>query len=88
MGEPGVSLRVKVKLFGHFRDAYGEAEAEFDLHDTARVREAWTQLCLRSKALAASKGARLIALNMDYATEDAPLADGDVLAFFPPVSGG
>jgi molybdopterin synthase sulfur carrier subunit len=30
----------------------------------------------------------LMAVNMEYVTQDHPVKDGDEVAFFPPVSGG
>lgn len=83
-----MSPRVDVKLFGGFQLAFGESEMEADVRAGSSVTDLWLELCRRSPALASSSGQRLIAVNEEYSGEDRLLSENDVVAFFPPVSGG
>jgi molybdopterin synthase sulfur carrier subunit len=86
------SPMVKILYFAGLREATGSASEEMvlpaDVHDIAALRD-----LLRSRggawadALADSKRVRA-AVNQDMAAGNTPLADGDEIAFFPPVTGG
>jgi molybdopterin synthase catalytic subunit len=76
-------MLVRVRLFAVLRERAGTSELELDLPDGACVRDALAAV----EQLAA--GLPLVmAVNREYADEDAPLAPGDELALIPPVSGG
>jgi molybdopterin synthase catalytic subunit/molybdopterin converting factor small subunit len=74
-------MRVHVKLFAGLRERAGWSERE--LEDVERVADVWPALELGDEP----KGL-LYAVNKEYADQDRPLADGDVVALIPPVSGG
>jgi MoaE-MoaD fusion protein len=76
---------VRVRLFAQLRERAGASELSLELPEGARVRDA-----LADAAVAAlADGLPLVmAVNREYASEDAPLAPGDELALIPPVSGG
>lgn len=83
---------VKILYFAGLREATGAASEELAL--PAGVRDvAALRTFLRSRggvwneALAESRRVRA-AVNQDMAAGDTPLADGDEIAFFPPVTGG
>jgi len=80
--------RVTVKLFGAYRDAVGAESLARPLSPGLRLGALWAQLCAEWPALGSLAAARLGAVNLDYADDDRVLADGDEVAFFPPVSGG
>jgi len=71
------------------RERAGAESVEIDLPESATVADAITALGRDPKVgdLAARLPLR-IAVNREYATEDAPIAAGDELAAIPPVSGG
>ncbi len=81
-------LRITVKLFGAYRDAVGAECLAREVSAGSTLEDAWQALCADWPDLAPLAGARLAAINLDYAEGKARLADGDELAFFPPVSGG
>jgi len=60
------------------------AELELSLPDGATVAQAWEQ----AAADQAAPDNVLAARNMEYVAMSTPLADGDEVAFFPPVTGG
>jgi molybdopterin converting factor subunit 1 len=76
---------VRIRLFALLRERAGTNELALELPDGARVRDALADPALTSLA----GGLPLVmAVNREYASEDAPLAPGDELALIPPVSGG
>ena len=82
-------MRVTVLLFAGLRDlAGGVPEISITLPDGATIRDAWRVLLEQHPALSPYEKAVSSARNADYARMDAFLADGDEVAFLPPVSGG
>ena len=80
------SITVRVRLFASYREAAGTARLTETLPAGATVGTLQSQLARRIPALLAAKG--MTALNQEYVAADAPLHDGDEVAFIPPVSGG
>jgi len=74
---------VTVKLFAGLRELAGTGERQLELDDGARVEDAW-----RALSLGEAPPGLLYAVNKAYAPADRRLADGDEVAFVPPVSGG
>lgn len=85
-------MSVKILYFASLREALGRAEEELphlpEGVSTVGTLRDW--LCARGgdwQALAAGKAVRA-AVNQDLAHAPAPIAEGDEIAFFPPVTGG
>lgn len=77
-------MAITVKFFASLREQIG-------IEGTTRpFRTGVTPAALWSEVVPdrAMPGNVLVAVNMDYAAPDQPLADGDEVAFFPPVTGG
>ena len=83
---------ITVLYFARLREALGMGSEQIALPQGVRdldgLRallaargEAWATELVGNKALRA-------AVNQNMATGDAPVADGDEIAFFPPVTGG
>jgi molybdopterin converting factor subunit 1 len=81
-------MRVTVLLFAGLRDVAGVAELSETLPDGVTLRDAWQALVGRHPALEPYGAVVSCARNAEYARMDEPLADGDEIAFLPPVSGG
>jgi molybdopterin synthase catalytic subunit len=71
---------VTVRLFAGLRERAGWSQKEID---AGRVDEVWAQLDLGNEP-----EGLLYAVNRSYAPPEAQLAEGDVVALIPPVSGG
>ena len=76
-------MRVTVRLFAQLRERAGANELELELPEGARVRDALAAVGDLAAGLPV-----VMAVNREYAAEDAALAPDDELALVPPVSGG
>ena len=77
-------MTVTVKFFASLRERLGQAEAQIDYRDGLTVNDAWQQASNNAEMPANT----LCAVNMDYVDSSHTVADGDEVAFFPPVTGG
>ena len=81
-------MRVTVRLFARLRDIVGAGELTREIGTDATVRTVWLSLVAEFPAVASYERSLSVAVNADYARMDRALADGDEVAFLPPVSGG
>ncbi|MBC8366861.1 MoaD/ThiS family protein [bacterium] len=79
---------LRVKLFGAFAEAAAKDDFDFKLPSEATVASLWDALCAEFAELPSISIQRLCAVNEEFAPADRVLAAGDIVAFFPPVSGG
>lgn len=83
---------MKILYFAWLRERVGTGEEDVTLpEDIETVADLIAWLRTRSAGHeAAFSAGRLVrtAVNQDFATPDARVADGDEVAFFPPVTGG
>ena len=81
-------MRVTVRLFAKLRDIAGASELARDTAPGATIGEIWRDLAREFPELAGYERSISTAVNADYARMDTRVADGDEVAFLPPVSGG
>lgn len=81
-------MRVTVRLFARLRDIAGAGDLVRDVPPGATAQVVWNGLAREFPDFTPYTGAVSTAVNEEYARLDAPLADGDEIAFLPPVSGG
>jgi len=79
---------VRIRVFAGLREAIGRGEIDVELPDGASAGAAIDHLAESFAAVADYRSRLLLARNHEYVDADAPLADGDELGVFPPVSGG
>jgi molybdopterin converting factor subunit 1 len=79
---------VTVRLFARLREIAGGSDLRLEMPAGATAGDAWAALTTAHPALAAYASSISCAVNEDYARMSAPLAEGDDIAFLPPVSGG
>ena len=80
-------MRITVRTFALLRDLSVD-RCELELPDGATVDDAWSELQSRYPPLQPHRPYARAARNATYAAWDEPVAEGDVVAFLPPVSGG
>ena len=74
---------ITVRFFAGLREQLGRDTLDLPATDTC-VREVWE----RAADGMPMPTHLLASVNLEYADFDAPVADGDEVAFFPPVTGG
>jgi len=77
-------MAIKVRFFASLREQLGYAEYELAPQEGLTVAQVWIQ----SAAGSAWPANIISAVNMEYRDQASPVADGDEVAFFPPVTGG
>lgn len=77
-------MPVTVKFFASLRETIGKAEFCLEAPAQLTVADVWS----KSTNDAELPANTLFAINMDYVDINAPVQDGDEIAFFPPVTGG
>jgi len=81
-------MRVSVQLFARLRELAGRSDLECQMADGSTIADVWRTVAERHPALAPYGSAVSCARNEDFARMSAVVADGDAIAFLPPVSGG
>ncbi|RPJ51322.1 MAG: MoaD/ThiS family protein [Acidobacteria bacterium] len=79
---------VHVRLFASLREAAGQAEIELPWDNVSAAKGVFEELIRRFPALERMRPVTLVAVNEVYGNWETPVAPGDRIAFFPPVSGG
>jgi molybdopterin converting factor small subunit len=77
-------MRLNVKFFASLSEQTGLSETTVDTGSNATVLDIWN-LATGHQAMPSNT---LCAINMSYARLEDCAADGDEIAFFPPVTGG
>ncbi len=81
-------MHVTIRLFARLRDIVGSSELQRELSPPATAQAVWNGLVADAPGLAEYERSISVAVNAEYARMTALLADGDEVAFLPPVSGG
>jgi len=81
-------MRVRARLFAIQRELAGTREVALELPKGATIEDAWAAVVGQFPVLAPGRSSVRFARNGVYADRGDALADGDELAFIPPVSGG
>ena len=77
-----------VRLFARLRELAGDGAMACELPAGASVGDVWRAVATRHPALEPFGRSVSCAVNEDFAPMQAPVHDGDEVAFLPPVSGG
>ncbi len=80
--------RIRVLFFATLKDRAGTASLEMELPHPATVAGLRASLTTVAPRLAQALPTAIAARNHEFAQDEEALADGDEVAFFPPVSGG
>ena len=78
------SMSISVKFFARLREEIGKDGCDLEAGTANTVAEIWS-LATDNAEL---PGNTLMAVNMEYVDANTAVADGDEVAFFPPVTGG
>ena len=81
-------MQVTIKLFARLRDIVGTPTVVCTVAPGATVKTVWDNLVTSHPALADYESSISCAQNAVFARMTATVAEGDEVAFLPPVSGG
>lgn len=81
-------MKLSVLLFAFAREAAGVESVELEVPESATISHARIALLRSVPKLAMRTGTLLWAVNNEFAADDRVLYSTDVVACFPPVSGG
>lgn len=81
-------MRVSVVFYARLADLAGRREWSLDVPSGSRVADVWDRSVQAHGDLGSMTGRVSAAVNADFASFTADVADGDEIAFLPPVSGG
>jgi molybdopterin synthase catalytic subunit len=81
-------MRVKVLFFGMLKDIVGRVEEQVEVAADARLSTVFDHYAGEFPRLRDMAGSIVIARNQEFSKLNAALAEGDEVAFLPPVSGG
>lgn len=79
---------VKVLFFATLRDRAGTKAAEMQIPDGTTVAALKDRIALEFPGVKPSIPTVIVAINREYAPDEAVVPDGADVALFPPVSGG
>jgi molybdopterin converting factor subunit 1 len=81
-------MHIRMRYFAALREATGREAESLELPEGATIAAAREELLARYPALARLLPRCAVARNQAYVDAEAMLAEGDELAFIPPVGGG
>ena len=81
-------MRVRVLFFGVLKDLAGRSAEEIELNEGAEIGSVFDYYAERFPKLRAMSASIVMARNHEFSPLSSPVADGDEVAFLPPVSGG
>lgn len=81
-------VKVTVKLFAAYQDAYGQPEIVLELPVGTTVREICDRIRAPYPELEHLKDITRYGLNLAFVDAETPVQDGDEIVLIPPVSGG
>lgn len=82
------AIHIQVLFFGQLRDVAGTAAMQWELPPGSTTSELFGAVALAFPVIGAMRGSIVLARNAEFVQEPVVLADGDEIAFLPPVSGG
>ncbi len=81
-------MRVRVLFFGLLKEITGTSQEEIDLPGSPSAADLFDRYASRFPKMNGLRASIVLARNREFVAQTARLADGDEVAFLPPVSGG
>src|ERR1039457_2822641 len=81
-------MHVRVLFFGMLRDMVGMSREEAEFPEGSDLRSVFASYVARFPPIGGLAGSNVVARNQEFANPATKLAEGDEVAFLPPVSGG
>ena len=81
-------MSIRVLFFASLADIVQERERSVESDEVTDVISVFNKFAAEFPAMETYRESILFALNSEFTRPEAPVRDGDELAFLPPVSGG
>lgn len=81
-------MQIRVTFYSYFKELTGCGETTEAISAGATLGALHEQLMARFPKLASMKKSTLLAVGVEYQTQDYVLKEGDEVSLFPPVQGG
>ncbi|MEP6538385.1 MAG: molybdenum cofactor biosynthesis protein MoaE [Bryobacteraceae bacterium] len=81
-------MRIKVLFFGQLKEIVGRPEDSLELAEGSVLQTVFDHYSERFPKIASLAPSIVMARNQEFSATSTPIADGDEIAFLPPVSGG
>ncbi|MEO0541466.1 MAG: MoaD/ThiS family protein [Cyanobacteria bacterium P01_A01_bin.105] len=82
------TIRITVKLFAAYQDAYGQSELTVDLPGGTTVGRLCDRMLTEHPELQQWRPLTRFGVNLQFVPAETILTDGDEVVMIPPVSGG
>jgi molybdopterin synthase sulfur carrier subunit len=82
------SIKIIVKLFAVYKEAYGVSEITLNLPHQTSVKTVLDVILQNHPELEKWQGITRFGVNLQFVEAQTPLQDGDEVVLIPPVSGG
>lgn len=83
-----IPVRVRVLFFGQLKDIVGRSEDSIEVEEPADLSTVFERYSSEFPRLVALRKSIVLARNQQFSDPSTPIAEGDEIAFLPPVSGG
>ena len=81
-------MRIRTLFFASYRELVGTGELHLTLNEPATVSDLLQELWDRGEPYTSLPAGPVVAVNREFASLETLLAEGDKVAFVPPVAGG
>jgi sulfur-carrier protein len=81
-------MKITVKLFAAYQEAYGRSELQWDVPDGISVETVRDRLLQAHPELEQWREVTRFGVNLQFVPPETVLTDGDEVVLIPPVSGG
>jgi molybdopterin synthase catalytic subunit len=81
-------VQVRLLFFASIKDIVGSGQIDVEIRSGSTVGSLLSELEQQYPRIAGYRSILLTSVNEEYANPETTIADGDEVAFFPPVSGG
>jgi molybdopterin synthase sulfur carrier subunit len=81
-------MLLKVKYFARFREIAGMEEEEIEIVSGSTVRDLKRSILSLHPGMSSYENTLIVARNEQFADDNVKMSPDDIIAVFPPVSGG
>ena len=82
------TIKITVKLFAAYQEAYGVPELHLELPENTKAIAVLQQLITEKPQLEKWRDVTRFGINLNFVEGETPLQNADELVLIPPVSGG